>query len=64
VPSAHQEQKAVSHAIAIGELSRVTSRPAVGVPAPDFHAIENPLWIIVIGMACFFGSAALIIAWG
>jgi len=32
--------------------------------ATSSHTIENPLWIIVIGMACFFGVAALIIVWG
>jgi hypothetical protein len=26
--------------------------------------IQNPLWVIVIAMACFFGATALIIAWG
>ena len=28
------------------------------------HTIDNPLWVIVIGMACFFGAAALVLAWG
>ena len=27
------------------------------------HVIHNPLWVIVIGMACFFGATALITAW-
>jgi hypothetical protein len=27
------------------------------------HAIRNPLWVIVIGMACFFGVTAIITAW-
>jgi hypothetical protein len=27
------------------------------------HPIRNPLWVIVIGMACFFGATALIVAW-
>jgi hypothetical protein len=26
------------------------------------HAMDNPLWIIVIAMACFFGVASLVIA--
>jgi hypothetical protein len=26
------------------------------------HVTENPLWIIVIAMACFFGVACLVIA--
>jgi hypothetical protein len=46
------------------ESSRVSSRPVASLTTTDSHLIENPLWIIVIGMACFFGSAALIIAWG
>jgi hypothetical protein len=46
------------------ESSRVSSRPAAGLTPTNSHAIENPLWIIVIGMACFFGVAALMIAWG
>jgi hypothetical protein len=62
----------VSYAISVirgpipsaSESSRVSSRPVAGLTTADSHAIENPLWIIVIGMACFFGAAALIIAWG
>jgi hypothetical protein len=62
----------MSHAITIVggqfpsvlESSRASSRLTVDLTATDSHAIENPLWIIVIGMACFFGTAALIIAWG
>jgi hypothetical protein len=27
------------------------------------HTIHNPLWVIVIGMACFFGVTAIITAW-
>jgi hypothetical protein len=46
------------------ESTRLSSRPAADLPATDSQAIENPLWIIVIGMACFFGAAALIITWG
>jgi hypothetical protein len=44
------------------ESSHVSTRPAASLTTNDFHAIENPLWVIVIGMACFFGLAALIIA--
>jgi hypothetical protein len=62
----------VSYAITIArgpvpsalEPYRVLSRPAAGLTTTDSHAIENPLWIIIIGMACFFATAALIIAWG
>jgi hypothetical protein len=46
------------------QSSRVSSRLADSLTATDSHAIENPLWIIVIGMACFIGVAAVIIAWG
>jgi hypothetical protein len=46
------------------DSSRVSSRPAAAVTTTDSHVIENPLWVIVIGMACFFGVAALIIAGG
>jgi hypothetical protein len=49
---------------AIFESSRVSSRPAARLTARDSEAIANPLWVIVIGMACFFGVAALVVAWG
>jgi hypothetical protein len=49
---------------AIFESSRVSSRPAARLTARDSEAIANPLWLIVIGMACFFGVAALVVAWG
>lgn len=48
------------------------SRSSAASPAVDrsmtgiwmrSHPIQNPLWVIVIGMACFFGTTALIIAW-
>jgi hypothetical protein len=32
--------------------------------AATFHAPANPLWIIVIALACFFTVTALIIACG
>jgi hypothetical protein len=62
----------VSHATTISggpfpsasEPSRLTSRPVAGLTATDSHTIENPLWVIVIGMGCFFGVAALVITWG
>lgn len=28
------------------------------------YAIRNPLWVIVIGMACFFGVVGIVIALG
>jgi hypothetical protein len=28
------------------------------------EGIRNPLWIIAIGMACFFGAAAVVVALG
>jgi hypothetical protein len=43
--------------------SRVSSRPVASSGAPHSHPITNPLWVIVIGMACFFGVAALLLAW-
>ncbi|MGA8707999.1 MAG: hypothetical protein WB646_13545 [Steroidobacteraceae bacterium] len=45
------------------ESARVSSRPAAGPTATHAEAIENPLWLIVIGMACFFSVAALAVAW-
>jgi len=67
-----QRISAMSHATTIPEnsfsstfdSSRVPSRPVAGPATTVSPAIENPLWIIVIGMACFFGVAALLIAWG
>jgi hypothetical protein len=61
-------------------MSHVTTMPRIRLPlafdsvhissspvadaTTDAHAIDSPLWVIVIGMACFFGVAALVIAWG
>ena len=64
--------RAMSNATAISgnplpsafDLSRVSGRPIAGRATTNSHVIENPLWVIVIGMACFFGVAALVIAWG
>ena len=33
---------------------------AADEPAAIVNATRNPLWIIVIGMACFFGMAAAV----
>jgi hypothetical protein len=46
------------------DASPVQRRSITGGTAISSHTIENPLWIIVIGMACFFGVAALLIVWG
>jgi hypothetical protein len=32
--------------------------------ADTLEGIRNPLWIIAIGMACFFGAAAVVMALG
>jgi hypothetical protein len=73
VSAAHQEISAMSFAPTIPAARRFPSalqpspslrRAAVGRPTtPEVRAISNPLWVIVIGMACFFGVAALILAW-
>jgi hypothetical protein len=46
------------------DSSHVKGGPVVSGATTNSHTIENPLWVIVIGMACFFGVAALVIAWG
>jgi hypothetical protein len=46
------------------DSSRVSSRPVASIATPHSHPIANPLWVIVIGMACFFGVVALVLAWG
>jgi hypothetical protein len=41
------------------------ARAAANDDAADTpEGIRNPLWIIAIGMACFFGAAALVMALG
>jgi len=42
----------------------VQHRSVAAPTAAQPGGVSNPLWIIVIGMACFFGAAALILAWG
>jgi hypothetical protein len=32
------------------------------LPTPVVNDLRNPLWIIAIGMACFFGTALLVMA--
>jgi hypothetical protein len=46
------------------DSSQVSSRPVADSATTHFHPINNPLWVIVIGMACFFGVVALVLAWG
>lgn len=46
------------------DSSHVHSSPVASGATINSLTIENPLWVIVIGMACFFGVAALVIAWG
>lgn len=45
------------------DSSRVSSRPVANSATTHSHPITNPLWVIVIGMACFFGVVAFILAW-
>jgi hypothetical protein len=42
----------------------VQAAPAASGATKTSSAIHNPLWVIVIGMACFSGVAALVLAWG
>jgi hypothetical protein len=47
----------------VAQLSRLGTRAAAnddGAASP--HAIRNPIWIVVIGMACMFSVMALVIA--
>jgi hypothetical protein len=46
------------------DSSHVSSRAVADSVTTHFHPITNPLWVIAIGMACFFGVVALILAWG
>jgi len=46
-------------------LRRAEARAAANDDAADTpEGIRNPLWIIAIGMACFFGAAAVVMALG
>ena len=40
--------------------NRAEPRAAAADDDAAANAIRNPLWIIVIGMACFFGMAAAV----
>jgi hypothetical protein len=45
------------------DSSHVSTGPIAGRATTHSHPITNPLWVIVIGMGCFFGVAALVLAW-
>jgi hypothetical protein len=46
-------------------LTTAEARTAANDDAADtLEGIRNPLWIIAIGMACFFGAAAVVMALG
>jgi hypothetical protein len=49
---------------AVLNAAQIQHRPAAARTTAQPGGISNPLWIIVIGMACFFGAAALILTWG
>jgi hypothetical protein len=48
------------------DFAIVTARAAANdrTAAINPYTIRNPLWVIVIGMACFFGVVAIVIALG
>jgi hypothetical protein len=48
---------------AIGVTSAVRDRPVSALPTTPSVTSDNPLFVIMVGMACFFGVAALAIAW-
>ena len=49
----------------VGRLGTTDVRAAANdAVAASTHAIRNPLWIVVIGMACLFGTMALILSLG
>jgi hypothetical protein len=52
----------MSHATTIPGNRLPWASPSIGRTPANSHTIENPLWVIVIGMACFFSVAALVIA--
>jgi hypothetical protein len=43
--------------------SHVSSHSVASSATTHSHPITNPLWVIVIGMACFFGAVAFVLAW-
>jgi hypothetical protein len=46
------------------DSSHARNGAVAGRATSSSRAIDNPLWIIVIAMACFFGVASLVIAAG
>jgi hypothetical protein len=46
------------------QSAHVQDSPVASGATTRSYAIHNPLWVIVIGMASFFGVAALILAGG
>lgn len=45
------------------DTSGIRGRPVSALPTTPSITRGNPLLVIMVGMACFFGVAALIIAW-
>jgi hypothetical protein len=45
------------------DSSHISSRTVASSATTHSRPITNPLWVIVIGMACFFGVVALVLAW-
>jgi hypothetical protein len=52
--------QAIAVSDAITDASPAANDDAI--PAPASNDLRNPLWIIAIGMAWFFGSVAAVIA--
>jgi hypothetical protein len=44
------------------DSSQVSTRPVASSATTHSHPITNPLWVIVIGMACFFGVVSFVLA--
>jgi hypothetical protein len=56
---------AADGASTVALLTRVQARAAANDDAAETPgAVRNPLWLILIGMACFFGVAAVLMALG
>ena len=45
------------------ETSAVRARPVSALPTTPSITSDNPLLVIMVGMACFFGAVALVIGW-
>ena len=45
------------------DTSAVRGRPVSALPTTPSNISDNPHFVIMVGMACFFGVAALAIAW-